>query len=94
VYLGPIPDDDISPVYLDARIGFTMDDDDDYNQLSLAAPLAIAYLALVHAAPYLESEERSGTWRQMADQALMPIQLSDSHARRSAKVARSMQEMG
>jgi hypothetical protein len=93
-YLGPIPDTDRT-VWLTARI--TFDDlvgDDDHNQLTDRAPLALVYRALVMAADFLENPDRAPNWDAEFQKQLKRLAISHEGARYSARNSHQMQEMG
>lgn len=94
-YLGPVPNANRSPVFLSAWINLAdFVNDNDTNQLSSKAPLAIVYRALMMATTYLELPERLSEWASEYKTHVQRIALAHSAARYSGKVARSMTEPG
>ena len=94
-YLGPVPDADRSPVYLTARITFAdLSADGDSNQLTVRAPMALVYRALIMAAPFLENAERIPEWDALYQPIVRRLGITHSGARYSGKAARQMQEPG
>lgn len=92
-YLGPVPDDNVSPVYLTARITFPdLVEDDDHNQLTDSAGLALVYKALELAASFLENEERAPTWTALYKPMIARLAVKHSGARTSGRTASSMEE--
>ena len=95
LYLGPIPQDDITPVFVSGRIRFDhLVEDDDDNKLTSRYPLMVAYKALVLAADFLEDPDRATNWQGSYDRILKRENIQHSEARRAAKVVRSMREPG
>lgn len=92
-YLGPIPDETITPVYLAARITFEdLVEDEDENPLTVRAGLALVYRALELAATYLELPERAPEWRKTYDELISRHVVTHSGAIHSSMHNRQMQE--
>ncbi len=94
-YLGPIPDADRSPVYLAARVRLAdLSTDVVSNKLSVVAPRAMIYRALMLAANYLELAERKPEWEENYNAQIKRLNVSHSQARTAGKSRRQMNEPG
>lgn len=94
IWLGPIPDAGRT-AYVAARIRFLpLEDDDDHNQLTDRAGLAVVYKALVLAAPFLENSERIPEWDAAYAPIMRRLDVSHGAARYAGMHKRGMREPG
>lgn len=93
-HIGPTPNADVSPVYLDARVTYAdMDADTVETKLTRKCGRALIYKMLGLACDtILEDPDRAGIWHQKYNDALQPYKDATAIARRGAKTARQMQE--
>ncbi len=93
-WLGPSPDRAIT-AYITARIKMpALAVDADENPLTVQAPLAVIYRALIFASPYLENADRIPEWEKEYQMFVKLLTLAHAGGKYSAKHANGMQEPG